>query len=185
MSKFKKLTLVVAVLSSFLMACEKDNSDSSQPVAVAPAASNDCLINPVNNPNCNPNVYNTNGFQPYPYGYSSNPYYQHQNYNYFCGCPAGYRPVYNGGYGLGCIQNSYIQVGFYGYVNWYWGTGGLNQPQDPYIGGAQNLGAGYNNCYGTVVSTCDTRVINQCGAGNICRPIGGGSALGTCVRESF
>lgn len=176
------LTFLVGFSLMVFTACDKkssgSNSNSGQIAVVPPADS--CLNQPAN---CNSTPYQNSGFVPY--NYNGNQYYDPNQG--FCGCNNGYRPVVNGQWGMGCASLSLLQ--YYSSYNYYFAFWGISAPQ----GGTQQqsvvynsnveTGAGWNNCYTTAVSTCNTGVPNACGAGNICRPIGGGSYLGACVKE--
>lgn len=183
MQKLIHLILMITTVFS-IASCSKKSSGgggskvSHPPVVVTPDS---CLNQPQS---CNGNVYNGNGFSNY--NYNNNQYYD-PNLG-FCGCQPGSRPVVNGQWGMGCINtaaiNYYSSNFSYSFVFWITNApqADLNIQDAPYTSDV-NGGGGWNNCYSNAISTCNTGVPNACGAGNICRPIGGGSYLGACVKE--
>jgi hypothetical protein len=191
---------------------EKKNSDVvAQPPPPPATASNyplmdhGCIAGQLN---CNQGLYSNYyqyGFRPYgvnPYNYNNgyagywggrrNPYFnQYRSLGYnmnnlgFCNCPVGFRPVYNGGMGLGCVALNYIEPmasGAYYY--------GLQVQANNYhwvnIGQISNTN-GYptrNTCYDNVAQSCFVDQANSCGSSAfVCRPTAGGSRLGICTRQ--
>ncbi len=137
------------------------------------------------------------GWMPYPgmYPYAYN-YTNYFNQNGFCDCPAGYMPVYNGMYGLGCVSQSllnpysgYYQIVVWGAAGGGWGynvSGGVPAPQTPNnfpqysnIPGSNN----YGSCGQTVTQSCILSEPNTCGKGALCKPVMGNSNLGVCVQN--
>jgi hypothetical protein len=207
--KFLAQTLLTVVVAFSLAACNKSDDKKNNDVVAQPpppTMDNSCIAGQVN---CNQQLYNNYyqyGFRPYgvnPYNYnngyngywnnSRNPYaYYYQNtygYGYnnlgFCNCPTGYRPVYNGGMGLGCVSLNYIQpfasgAFYYGLQvqsnNYHW----VNISQISNTSGYPAR----NSCYDNVAQSCFVDQANSCGSSAyICRPTAGGSRLGICTRQ--
>jgi hypothetical protein len=152
---------------------------------------------------CNSSVYGQYG----QYGWSAYPgYYGYGNYmsyyqrNGFCNCPVGSIPTYNSWTGLGCVQQTYVNM--YAGMQLYWnfgiGAGYGYGSGYGYSGWGVNPGIqnnwqqvsnvqGYNNGYscgnngGNLTQSCLVDRVNSCGGGATCRPTGGGSRLGICV----
>lgn len=183
-----------------LIGCDKRDDNSGQQVVVQPPPApptTQCLNGQVN---CNPNVYQPYGQYGFvPYGINPYSYGGYQTYwnNYglntfggayngahvgFCNCPAGYRPVYNSGMGLGCVALNSFQPVAYG--AFYWGL----QPQNYQWVNFNQVSntTGYptqNTCFDNVAGSC---MLNNpsyaCPAGLTCRPTAGGSVMGICAQ---
>ncbi|MCK6597571.1 MAG: hypothetical protein L6Q37_04340 [Bdellovibrionaceae bacterium] len=174
-------SVLLVLIVNLLISCNNNSSNTAAP----PVPSNQCLTGTVyNNGGCSNQVYanyNQYGFMPYPYGNTlyNNGYYGN-SYVPYCNCPSGYRPVYNGSIGMGCVASPYfspIAIGAnywsvtpnnYQIVNW-------NQ-----VSSNGNTVGGYTNCYQNLAQSCFIDQINSCGSGYICRATAVGSRLGIC-----
>jgi hypothetical protein len=112
-------TWLLLILTVFAVACQ-NNDGGGGGGAVATTNVTTPLTSCIDGSTyCNNSIYSqTQGFMPYPgmYGYAYN-YMSQFSQNGFCNCPSGYNPVYNGTYGLGCIQARLLQPysGYYMY----------------------------------------------------------------------
>lgn len=192
--------LLILVSSLLFWGCGKDKSDSNSGTSTA------CLQNPYTG-TCDNSAYNQYaqwGFYPYPInannpGYTSDPnspfryrldYYYYGYYGNstnLCNCPAGTRPVYNGGMGIGCAA---VQA----MPNWlpiyYHGLNTISGPpiNNHYVNIPQvsNITGVYNNfggCYGQVAWSCLLNQPNQCPSGTACQANAQNSPIGICVKQ--
>lgn len=165
-----------------LVACQKnESSDNGETYAATPAQNCADAANPACIP-AQPNYYQQNApqFINYQWGYA----------NGFCGCPVGFRPVFNSNWGLACAPlqwqgaytyNSVISISvqniFYGPQNGQW----TSVPQMTYspatYGSASQCGA-------QASLVCDIRVPTSCSGGSQCIAAGGGTYMGFCTRGS-
>lgn len=177
----KVLMCGIAILSVGLISCANNNNDNgggvgpNQEIAVTPQA---CNI--PGQLNCNPGYFNAFG---QPWGIQLP--FQNNFANGFCGCPQGMRPIMNQQWGLACAPVFMLNFNNLGFVYHTFqfsffaqNTGWSGVPQanyNPAISG--NL-----SCQ--VTTACDTRIANACVNGGVCRPVGGGSAIGLCTIGS-
>lgn len=183
----KKLFLALMALA--IVSCDSNKSNDGGGNATVPGLYGGCMNGAVN---CNSAQYNNYpGFVPYgvnPYNYGGYNNYYNSNYSYFnspytgmCNCPSGYVPTYNGYYGLGCVQNSYLPSTSWGiYASWGWGaTNGqwTNIPQVSNTVGMSSSGA----CYNGVLQSCFVDVANSCSSGYRCQATTSNSRMGLCV----
>lgn len=193
--------LFTCALAVIVVACGKGDQNNS---TAAPSTST-MAVTPQP---CN--VNSTNGYFPYSYGnytgnygtqtssyYCQNNQYQGgvpMNWSYGswywpsvwqptasnCGCPIGYFPVFAPSYGVACAPYTYGNAWGVVYYNYNYSYGyaqnsyTLNTPQVQYTSPA------INNCVSSTAMGCDTR-LNNCSAGTVCQPVGGGSTIGLCV----
>lgn len=181
--------LFVAVLA--VVACKKNDDSGGGGGTFAttpqpPAQSCADAANPACTP-AQPNYYQQNAptFMAYQWNYA----------NGFCGCPAGFRPVFNTGWGLACSpynwfpNAAYYQVSavnvqsiFYGPQNGQW----TNVPVVTY---SPATSGNASTCGAQASLICDIRSPNTCTSGGVCRVVGGGTYMGLCTtgtgNESF
>ncbi|WII72848.1 hypothetical protein QJS83_03060 [Bdellovibrio sp. 22V] len=179
--------LVFFLFALFLVACQgNDNGGGNAPVTTPLSMS--CINGSAY---CNNNIYYTyRGFIPYPglanYAYNYMGYFNQYG---FCGCPAGYQPVYNGVYGLGCMQTALLVPT--ADIFFYWTFGGwgyttaapqasINIPQYSNIPSASNS---VSSCSRNLTQSCLLDNTITCGAGATCRQAIAGSNLGVCVQN--
>lgn len=178
--------LVFIIFTLFVMACQPNNDGNGGNTQVTTPLNMSCLNGSAY---CNSNQYaQYYGWMPYPglYNYAYD-YTSYFNQYGFCNCPSGYAPVYNGSFGLGCVNTQILEpyVGFT--FNWQWGTWSyttaapqttINYPQYSNIPGASN--SAYS-CSRTLTQSCLLDQGNTCGTGATCRQVISGSNLGVCV----
>lgn len=160
------LTLILLVLS----ACGgggEGNKNATTPL-------NTTCINGV----CDNSYYNQfyqNGFL----GYPASNYYG--GYAGYCSCPAGYRPVYSGIIGMGCVQINYFQA--YSSAAYYYGSNTTtNQYVNiPQFSNMDSTAFGQNSCYTSVAQSCYLNQPSSCSSG-YCRAVGGSTVLGVCTQ---
>lgn len=179
--------LVFFILSLFVVvACQNNNDNGTTTTPPVTTPLNMSCLN--GSAYCNNTIYSQYpGWMPYPgmYNYAYN-YLTYFNQYGFCDCPAGYTPVYNGSYGLGCVNSTLLQpyAGYYFYWQWGWGYASAapqttnNYPQFSNIPGGSNSG----QCSRTLTQSCLLDQGNTCGAGATCRQVMYGSNLGICVN---
>ena len=165
--------LMTYLILPALVACgDKDKGNSAGTIATVPPPTT-CMSGTY----CNSNQYGqSNGYTAYPV----NPYYNGSNNGSFCDCPYGYRPVYNGQYGLGCVSAATFQPYSNGAVYWGWGANNNQWVNIPQVSNTQGYPAN-NSCYRNVAQSCFVDQINSCGGGATCQATGGGSRLGVCT----
>lgn len=172
-NQFFKSTLFSILGLFFAMQIGCSNSSGNKN-AVTPI--NNTCVNGI----CDNSYYNNfyqNGFLGYGYG---NNYWG--GYRGSCSCPAGYRPVYSGVIGMGCVQVNYFAP--YASSAIFWGniggtyTGYVNIPQISNMDTSAYQG---DSCYNTVAQSCYLNQANSCSVG-YCRAIGNGQTLGICTR---
>lgn len=199
----KNILLVLSLLSSLLMwgCAQGGSSDANNNQNQTYINNVDCVNYPQN---CQNNVYNTYGFQPYTYGTSgynngypygsggsyfynngvygagAGPFYYNNNSAYLCNCPAGTMPTYNTYGGLGCVNSGYVSG--YGYAYFGYGANNNQWVNIPQV--SNTVGYSNQNCYNGVVQSCLTDQPNMCGAGYTCRASGAASRLGLCVSNN-
>ncbi|XGC80243.1 hypothetical protein ACES2L_13005 [Bdellovibrio bacteriovorus] len=180
--------LVYFIFALCLAACQGDGGGGGGKVATAPLGLN-CINGQAN---CDTNQYNQYyqfGWRPYPgfvYGYDYSTVFSQTG---FCNCPGGFMPVYNGTYGLGCVEQYYLEpfANAFFYFNFSIGgfvgggyVGGYTAPQYPTNWPQySNVGGTVNTCSRTLTQSCFLNQANSCGVGATCRPINNGP-LGIC-----
>lgn len=183
----KKLILFITTLF-VVAACQQDNSGgtANPGTPVVTPLSMSCINGTAY---CNNSAYTQHyGWLPYPgmYNYAYD-YTNHFNQYGFCNCPSGYMPVYNGTYGLGCVNTQILEPYQGVYFYWQWGQLGYttaapqattNFPQYSNIPGTIN--SAYN-CSRTLTQSCLLDQGNTCGTGATCRQVFPGSNLGVCI----
>jgi hypothetical protein len=160
-----------------LGACAKSGGDNGG------GGSGQIAQTPCNSPqggSCNPGVYSQYpglqipAPQAYTTGYSGG----------YCGCSAGYRPIFNPQWGFACAPANYFTYDSYmgySYQSLYQGQNmsGLNA-QQVYYSPLQYGGQG--SCFSDFALSCDVRTPGTCTNGGQCRAIGGGSTIGVCTN---
>jgi hypothetical protein len=172
-------TALVFISALAIIACQKNHSnDSGGSFATTPPQN--CAD--LNNPACTPS-------QPQYYQQNAPQFinYQWEFRNGFCGCPAGYRPVFNNSWGLACApghwQPTYtyysalsvdVQSLFYGPQNGQW----TSIPQMTY---SPATSGSVSACGAQASLVCDIRVPSSCRSGSQCIATGGGTYMGLCT----
>lgn len=159
------------VIPFLLAACSNDNG-FEKAIATVPPPTN-CMNGQAY---CNSYMYGQY------YGYAAYPYSPNYSGN-FCDCPVGYRPVYNGITGLGCVSAAVFQPFAYGAVYWGWGANNNQWVNVPQVSNTQGYPSN-NSCYQNVAQSCFVDQYNTCSNGAICQPTSGGSKIGVCVNAA-
>jgi hypothetical protein len=180
----KRWILSCLVMPFLFAACggnKSDSGNSTTTIATVPPPSQ-CMDGTTY---CNANMYGQNyGYQAYPYNpyyYGFNGYYGGGQYANFCDCPGGSRPVFNGQYGLGCVNSSAFGPYASGAVYWGWGANNNQWVNWPSRSNTQPIANAA--CYGNVAQSCIVGQANTCGTGAACQPTSGASRVGICVRQ--
>ena len=220
MGLMKKMNLVTSMalvaIALFVSACAKNDGGGGQTVAQVPA--NTCMQPGAYNPYAGypttgtvppgyPSTYNPYAFQggapyggvsyPGTYGYGRPaPFVQPYSYG-GSGCPAGTMPTCfpgNGGGGMSCVPQAYIQnIGYQGYnpaiysyapnYNYANYAGYFQFGVGAYFNFQYNLGPGGHYYPNNYVQGCNVNsFLNGCGFGGVCRQLRPGSGVGICVR---
>lgn len=180
--------LVFFIITVFMISCQQSNDNGGGSTPVKTPLSMSCINGAAY---CNNSAYAYHpGWMPYPgmYNYAYD-YTSYFNQNGFCHCPRGYMPVYNGTYGLGCVNTQILEpyAGLYFY--WSWGSWGyttaapqttINYPQYSNIPEASNSAS---SCSRSLTQSCLLDQANTCGTGATCRQVISGSNLGVCFVQ--
>jgi len=194
MKKALAQLLITATAVVSIVACNpnKDsNGGGGSDTTVATTPTQSCNI--YGNTSCNPGQFQQFGTQFIAYNGT-------YNGGYFCGCPAGYRPIMTNEWGLNCAPDLYFpgsSNSYYGFhysqvsatiqysiQNGQW----TSIQQDLY----RPVGQQHSGCHQYAAAACDIR-LNQsngtnphCGiSGGTCQQTSGGSSLGVCSRPTY
>ncbi len=176
--------LSVFLFSLMLVGCQKDDSsESGGSFATTPNPTQNCVD--ASNPACIP---------PQPNYYQQNaPQFINYQWNYangFCGCPSGYRPVFNYNWGLACAPGfwqpnySYYNVVAINVQSLF------NSPQNgqwtsiPQMTYSPATSGSASACGAQASVVCDTRNPATCTGGSQCIAVGGGTYMGLCTTGS-
>lgn len=167
------IQLSMLTLTLFAVACAKNNNDSSKKVANTPVATSQCMLSTgtISGSTCLYDYSRHTGFRNYVYdAYATNGAFSYG----LCGCQSGYAPIYNNSWGLGCVQNTYVNSNNYIYYSWnstntQWVNIPQTAPSIPTTG----------SCVSDAMYACDPTLSNSCGINGSCLAVGG-SRLGIC-----
>lgn len=102
--------------------------------------------------------------------------------NGFCGCQNNLRPTFNNQWGLGCVDNSFVQsANNYFTPSFYWDSSNTQWYNVPQLPAAQPFDG---SCYRDAVLACDSAVPNSCGVGALCVAING-HRIGICQFNNY
>lgn len=183
-TKMTKITVAQILFSVLVLAvaCKKnDDSGGGGSFATTPQApAQNCadLSNPACQP-AQPNFYQQNApnFLGYQWNYA----------NGYCGCPSGYRPVFNLSWGLACSPYAWFPNAWYYQVAAVNVQSLFNGPQNgqwtsvPQVTYSPATSGSASSCGAQASLICDSRVANSCANGATCRQVGGGTYMGLCT----
>lgn len=177
--------VLLSLATTLVVACSNKGGSSSNGgggTVTALTPTTQCLMPNGVQGNCNNAIYtNTLGYSPY----TTNGSNFYNNSNGFCGCPVGTQPVYNNGWGLGCVAVNYLpSTTNYGYATYGYYVGSnswTNVPLSSTPISQMNQVSG--NCSQTVGYACDSRVSGSCGLNGVCQTLQGGSPYGVCSYQ--
>lgn len=170
----KRWILICWMAPLLFWACADKNTSPNPVVAPPTTCVNGAAF-------CDSSLYGYNqGFSAYP----QNPYYTNGTNGNFCKCPVGQRPVYNGQYGLGCANITAFEGTTASAIYWRYQADNDQWVNLTQSSNVQGYFGNSTSCYSNVAQSCLVDQPNSCGAGNICRVVGGGSRVGICTTST-